>query len=123
MLGDISCSYLTFTLYLFSQAFHGKHAVDNQLHILIQEGIGIKKKYKEKRTKPPYQLIQSEDACLLVSPRAGTGTFGRVRLVRHMINGDYYALKISKKSSIIRMKQVTFRCGLVEFLFFLGYRY
>lgn len=36
----------------------------------------------------------------------GTGTFGRVRLVRHLDNGKYYALKISKKASIIRMKQV-----------------
>lgn len=36
----------------------------------------------------------------------GTGTFGRVRLVRHLDNGNYYALKISKKASIIRMKQV-----------------
>ncbi|CAM9168424.1 unnamed protein product, partial [Phaeothamnion confervicola] len=37
---------------------------------------------------------------------AGTGTFGRVRLVRHHGDGKYYALKISKKSAIIRMKQV-----------------
>lgn len=36
----------------------------------------------------------------------GTGTFGRVRLVRHLDNGKFYALKISKKASIIRMKQV-----------------
>lgn len=36
----------------------------------------------------------------------GTGTFGRVRLVRHLDNGKFFALKISKKASIIRMKQV-----------------
>ncbi|CAM9816494.1 unnamed protein product [Chrysoparadoxa australica] len=36
----------------------------------------------------------------------GTGTFGRVRLVREHDDGKYYALKISKKSAIIRMKQV-----------------
>lgn len=37
----------------------------------------------------------------------GTGTFGRVRLVRHVENRKYYALKISKKASILRMKQVS----------------
>ncbi|CAM9103226.1 unnamed protein product [Discosporangium mesarthrocarpum] len=36
----------------------------------------------------------------------GTGTFGRVRLVRHLDDERYFALKISKKASIIRMKQV-----------------
>ncbi|KAG5189687.1 camp-dependent protein kinase catalytic subunit [Tribonema minus] len=36
----------------------------------------------------------------------GTGTFGRVRLVRQLSSGRYYALKISKKSAIIRLKQV-----------------
>ncbi|KAJ1463315.1 kinase-like domain-containing protein [Pelagophyceae sp. CCMP2097] len=36
----------------------------------------------------------------------GTGTFGRVRLVRHIEEGDYYALKIVKKMNIIRMNQV-----------------
>lgn len=40
------------------------------------------------------------------SPETGTGTFGRVRLVRHFESGHYYALKISKKASIIKMKQV-----------------
>eukprot|EP00904_Undaria_pinnatifida_P006548 jgi/Undpi1/3022/HiC_scaffold_14.g06399.m1 len=43
---------------------------------------------------------------LEVMETLGTGTFGRVRLVRHLDNGNYYALKISKKASIIRMKQV-----------------
>ncbi|CAM9381802.1 unnamed protein product [Choristocarpus tenellus] len=36
----------------------------------------------------------------------GTGTFGRVRLVRHFDDDRFFALKISKKASIIRMKQV-----------------
>ena len=36
----------------------------------------------------------------------GTGTFGRVRLVRHQATGEHYALKILKKSEIIRLKQV-----------------
>ncbi|AIN97289.1 protein kinase A catalytic subunit [Leishmania panamensis] len=36
----------------------------------------------------------------------GTGTFGRVRLVRHKGTGQYAALKILKKQEVLRMKQV-----------------
>jgi serine/threonine protein kinase len=37
----------------------------------------------------------------------GTGTFGRVRLVKYLAEDTFYALKILKKSEIIRLKQVT----------------
>ena len=37
---------------------------------------------------------------------AGTGTFGRVRLVKQLSSEQYFALKILKKSEIIRLKQV-----------------
>lgn len=36
----------------------------------------------------------------------GTGSFGRVRFVTYKSNGNFYALKILKKSAIIRLKQV-----------------
>jgi len=36
----------------------------------------------------------------------GTGSFGRVKFVTYKATGNYYALKILKKSAIIRMKQV-----------------
>jgi len=36
----------------------------------------------------------------------GTGSFGRVRLVRHNTEKGYYALKILKKSEVIYLKQV-----------------
>jgi protein kinase A len=36
----------------------------------------------------------------------GTGTFGRVRLVRHKIHDKYFALKVLKKQEVIKMKQV-----------------
>lgn len=36
----------------------------------------------------------------------GTGTFGRVRLVRRISDKKYYALKILKKSRIIRLQQI-----------------
>ena len=43
---------------------------------------------------------------LTFHPIAGTGTFGRVRLVQHKATKQHYALKILKKSEIIRLKQV-----------------
>lgn len=36
----------------------------------------------------------------------GTGSFGRVRLARVKVTGDFVALKILKKAEILRMKQV-----------------
>jgi serine/threonine protein kinase len=34
----------------------------------------------------------------------GTGSFGRVRIARNKTSGDYVALKILKKSEILRLK-------------------
>ena len=45
--------------------------------------------------------------CSLQSHVVGTGTFGRVRLVRSIEDKTYYALKIMKKSKIVQLKQVT----------------
>lgn len=36
----------------------------------------------------------------------GTGSFGRVHLVRSVHNGRFYAIKVLKKQQIIRMKQI-----------------
>jgi protein kinase A len=36
----------------------------------------------------------------------GTGSFGRVHLVRSVHNGRYYAMKVLKKERVVRMKQV-----------------
>jgi len=36
----------------------------------------------------------------------GTGTFGRVYLVRHKPSGKYYAMKTLKKTEVVRLKQV-----------------
>eukprot|EP01012_Entosiphon_sulcatum_P052384 TRINITY_DN71_c0_g1_i1.p1 TRINITY_DN71_c0_g1~~TRINITY_DN71_c0_g1_i1.p1 ORF type:complete len:331 (+),score=89.92 TRINITY_DN71_c0_g1_i1:262-1254(+) len=36
----------------------------------------------------------------------GTGTFGRVRLCKHKPTGRFFAIKLLKKSEILRMKQV-----------------
>lgn len=42
----------------------------------------------------------------LVIQNLGTGTFGRVLLVEYSASKTYYALKVLKKSEIIRLKQV-----------------
>jgi len=36
----------------------------------------------------------------------GTGSFGRVRLAKNKTSGNFVALKILKKSEILRLKQV-----------------
>ena len=36
----------------------------------------------------------------------GTGSFGRVHLVRSVHNGRYYAIKVLKKAQVVRMKQI-----------------
>lgn len=36
----------------------------------------------------------------------GTGSFGRVHLVRSVHNGRYYAIKVLKKAQVVKMKQV-----------------
>ena len=37
---------------------------------------------------------------------SGTGTFGRVKLVRSKVNGRHMAMKMLKKREILRMRQV-----------------
>jgi len=37
---------------------------------------------------------------------AGTGTFGRVYLVKYKETGKYYALKVLRKMDVVRLKQV-----------------
>lgn len=44
----------------------------------------------------------------ILSDTLGTGTFGRVRLVQHKVNGEmkFFALKVLRKTTVIRLKQV-----------------
>ena len=39
-------------------------------------------------------------------PSAGTGSFGRVKLVRSATDGRFYALKVLRKTDLLRLKQV-----------------
>lgn len=40
----------------------------------------------------------------------GTGSFGRVHLAQSRHNGRYYAIKVLKKSEVVRLKQGMLRC-------------
>ena len=43
---------------------------------------------------------------LTLSTTVGTGTFGRVRIAQHVETNRWYALKILKKSEIVRLQQL-----------------
>lgn len=58
---------------------------------------------------------------LTLSTTLGTGTFGRVRLAHHKASNKYYALKILKKSEIIRLKQVDHIKSEVRILSMIGH--
>eukprot|EP00002_Diphylleia_rotans_P024185 TRINITY_DN476_c0_g12_i1.p1 TRINITY_DN476_c0_g12~~TRINITY_DN476_c0_g12_i1.p1 ORF type:complete len:344 (-),score=68.45 TRINITY_DN476_c0_g12_i1:920-1951(-) len=58
----------------------------------------------EKNAEVREDQIQFTD--LELRETVGTGTFGRVRLVRHKATGKYYAMKSLKKAEIVRMRQV-----------------
>jgi len=42
----------------------------------------------------------------IIDRTLGTGSFGRVHLVRYKNDGKYYAMKVLKKAEIVKMKQV-----------------
>ena len=50
------------------------------------------------------QKLSLQDFELLQT--VGTGSFGRVRIARNKTTGEYVAMKILKKSEILRLKQV-----------------
>ena len=50
----------------------------------------------------PIQCLQD----LEILRTLGTGSFGRVHLVRNRMSGEFLAMKVLKKAEIIRLKQV-----------------
>jgi hypothetical protein len=85
------------------------------LHITIVQlfGFGGSKKTHptEIADSPDFSLRPILDASfglhgLDLLETIGTGSFGRVRLVRHIENKGFYALKIMKKAKIVRLNQV-----------------
>lgn len=62
----------------------------------------VNRDFSLKALFPPDFSIQNVD----VLETVGTGTFARVRLVRSIDDGKYYALKTMKKSKICKLKQL-----------------
>lgn len=58
----------------------------------------------DKKGKSSFKKISLED--FVIKQTIGTGSFGRVKLIFHPKQNKYFALKILKKSEIVKLKQV-----------------
>ncbi|CAO3641170.1 unnamed protein product [Mucor hiemalis] len=75
----------------------------------VTEGAALKSKYQhydsaimdQRKNRPKLKL---DDFHLLRT--LGTGSFGRVHLAQSRHNGRYYAIKVLKKTEVVRLKQV-----------------
>jgi serine/threonine protein kinase len=74
---------------------------DYQLSIDDEGGRGGDVSRNRKKTKISFSIGD-----LVLSTTVGTGTFGRVRVVQFKPTRDWYALKIMKKSEILRLSQL-----------------
>lgn len=71
-------------------------------------GAGAKKEAEAADEEPakPRQSRAFRLSDFDIKDTLGTGTFGRVRLVRHILDDKHYALKVMKKHEIIRTSQL-----------------
>ncbi|KAJ3119775.1 camp-dependent protein kinase catalytic subunit [Nowakowskiella sp. JEL0407] len=66
----------------------------------------------QQQSPPPQTVIQARPKHKLslvdfhISRTLGTGSFGRVHLVQYKATGKYYAMKVLRKSEIVKMRQV-----------------
>ena len=63
-----------------------------------------KEQFLSKWEHPPPHIVTLDDFDRIKT--LGTGSFGRVMLVRHKDSGKYYAMKILDKSKVVKLKQV-----------------
>lgn len=63
-----------------------------------------KEQFLAKWEHPPPPMVTLDDFDRIKT--LGTGSFGRVMLVRHKDSGKYYAMKILDKSKVVKLKQV-----------------
>ncbi|XP_028967686.1 cAMP-dependent protein kinase catalytic subunit 1 isoform X1 [Galendromus occidentalis] len=63
-----------------------------------------KRQFEQKWTNPSSNTAVLEDFDRIKT--LGTGSFGRVMLVKHKSAGDYFAMKILDKQKVIKLKQV-----------------
>ncbi|VIO94850.1 cAMP-dependent protein kinase catalytic subunit, putative [Brugia malayi] len=60
--------------------------------------------FKQRWENPTQNTAQLDDFDRIKT--LGTGSFGRVMLVKHKQNGSYYAMKILDKQKVVKLKQV-----------------
>jgi protein kinase A len=63
-----------------------------------------RQKFEEQWNAPPSSTTHLEDYERIKT--LGTGSYGRVMLVRHKLTGNMRAMKILEKKKIVRLKQV-----------------
>ncbi|KAI8053666.1 camp-dependent protein kinase 1 [Gilbertella persicaria] len=94
-LGKSSCSSATVVI-------PEDHTKEKEREKLIQQYANYDRAILEQRKNRP--RLKLEDFNLLRT--LGTGSFGRVHLAQSKHNGRYYAIKVLKKSEVVRLKQV-----------------
>jgi protein kinase A len=73
----------------------------NQIAPTSSEAITLQQPTQVRSTKGKYSLSDFE-----IRRTLGTGSFGRVHLVQSKHNQRYYAVKVLKKTQVVKMKQV-----------------
>ncbi|CAF1197931.1 unnamed protein product [Rotaria sordida] len=63
-----------------------------------------KDEFQVKYDKPTQNTAKPEDFERIRT--LGTGSFGRVMLVKHLTNGNFYAMKILDKQKVVKLKQI-----------------
>merc|ERR1719189_1906983 len=63
-----------------------------------------KEQFLAKWEHPPPHMVTLDDFDRIKT--LGTGSFGRVMLVRHKDSGKYFAMKILDKSKVVKLKQI-----------------
>ncbi|KXS21292.1 kinase-like protein [Gonapodya prolifera JEL478] len=57
-------------------------------------------------SQPPRRTTRLQLSDLEIGRTLGTGSFGRVHLVRHKSTGVYWAMKVLRKGEVVKLKQV-----------------
>jgi len=83
-----------------SKSSSAKGSNDPLKQFLVQK----KEEFNQKWEKPSHNTASLEDFDRMKT--LGTGSFGRVMLVRHKDNEKFYAMKILDKQKVVKLKQV-----------------